>query len=117
MTLKHLMSMKNSRVLVKNLSFEGAFDLLTGYICQLENDISALQESYREVKYILDNGLSLSGARYAELEMEEIQSEVKEKSHQMNHTNSLLEDLQSGMNALAARTEMDSGLDSNNACS
>lgn len=104
MTLNHLMSMKNSKVLVKTLSFDGAYDLLTDYVCQLNNEISALQGVYQEMKYILDNGMSVAGVRYAELELEEIQSEVKEKSHQMNHVNSLLEDLQNNMDVLAERT-------------
>ncbi len=109
MNLKHLMSMKNSKLVVKALSYEGADDLLRCHICHLNNEITILQESYDEVSDILENGKISSGVRSAERELEEINLQLKEKFHQLHHTTALLADLESsfGMEDITDRESPD----------
>lgn len=93
MTLKHLMSLKNSQSLVRMLSSEGAENLLRMHHSRLENEISSLRESCSNAKSRMQNAKSTLGAQYAELELDELKDILKGKMYQLDHINSLLEDL------------------------
>lgn len=100
MTLKNLMSVKNSKVLIKTHTYEGAEELLKAQMCHLNNEISVLRENYNEAVFRMESGKSTLGVQYAELELDELKDALKKKLLQLEHVNSLLEDLHNNMRIL-----------------